>query len=123
MPVMKYPHISNDHVERLLASGKSKAEIARFYGVGVSTIRRRVETIERQKWSGEWYESRNLEKPKPEPKAVPQYTPIWDLPKVNSKVRSYRMSRKEIVERYGRPGLYRDLNAVNSYVDRGGAWI
>jgi hypothetical protein len=121
MAATKYPHIRNEDVEKLLAQNMTKADVARLYGVGVSTIRRRAETIERQKWSGEWYANQGLAKPEPKRKAEPAYTPIWDLPKMNSKVRSYRMSRKEIAERYGRPGLYKDLNAVNSYVERGGA--
>ena len=108
MPIVKYPHITNEHIDQLMQNGWKTNQIAEFYQVPRNVIDRRIDTIKNQKQTGKWYAERNEVKPIPKPKLTGQYTPIWNLPKVNSEVKTYRMELTTIHGQFGRPGVFRE---------------
>ena len=119
MPIVKYPHITNEHIDQLMQNGWKTNQIAEFYQVPRNVIDRRIDTIKNQKQTGKWYAERNEEKPIPKPKLTGQYTPIWELPKQNGEVKIYRMDMAKITERYGKPGELRQPLPANLWSKEG----
>lgn len=113
MPIIKYPHITNEHIDQLMRQGMKTGAIAEFYQVPRNVIDRRIDTIKNQKQTGKWYEERQQARPIPKPKLTGQYTPIWELPKMNGEVKIYRMDMAKITERYGKPGELRQPLPAN----------
>ena len=119
MPIVKYPHITNEHIDRLMQNGWKTNQIAEFYQVQRTVIDRRIDTIKNQKQTGKWYEERQQAKPTPKPKLTGQYTPIWELPKMNGEVEIYGMELTKVWERYGRPGALREPLPANLWSREG----
>ena len=112
MPIVKYPHITNEHIDQLMQNGWITSEMAEFYQVPRNVIDRRIDTIRNQKQTGKWYADRREEKPIPKlPKRadnLPKHLPIWELPKMNSEVEIYRMELTTIHGQFGRPGVFKE---------------
>ena len=119
MPIVKYPHITNKHIDQLMQNGMKTGAIAEFYQVPRNVIDRRIDTIKNQKQTGKWYAERNEVKPKPKPKLTGQYTPIWELPKMNGEVEIYGMELTKVWERYGKPGALREPLPANLWSREG----
>ena len=117
MPIVKYPHITNEHIDQLMQQGMKTVAIAEFYQVPRNVIDRRIDTIKNQKQTGKWYAERNEEKPIPKlpirAENLPKHLPIWELPKQNGEVKIYRMDMAIITERYGKPGELREPLPAN----------
>ena len=105
---VKYHHINTDQVMELYRNGKTRTQIAEFYGVAYTVIESR---IARRKEREEREAFLKKDEPKPKPKKLPleeRYTPIRSLPKMNSEVRTYRMELTTIHGQFGRPGVFKE---------------
>ena len=123
MPIVKYPHITNEHIDQLMQNGWKTNQIAEFYQVPRNVIDRRIDTIRNQKQTGKWYADRREEKPIPKlPKRadnLPKHLPIWELPKMNGEVEIYGMELAKVWERYGKPGALRQPLPANLWSREG----
>lgn len=103
---IKYHHIHTDQVMELYRNGKTRTQIAEFYGVAYTVIESR---ISRRKEREEREAFLKKDEPIKLPKRadnLPKQVPIRE--KANGEVEIYRMDLTKITERYGRPGVFRE---------------